>query len=196
MAKLYFKYGAMNSGKSTALLQAANNYEENGMKTLILKPQIDAKGNNRIVSRLGIERAADYLISDDCNIVSLLGDKLLEVSCIFVDEAQFLSGNQIDDLLEITVDYDIPVICYGLRTDFQTRVFPGSLRLLEVAGSLDEIKTICYCGKKATFVLREVNGKPVFDGDQVVIDNQAKVLYKSLCPRCYLERKREANKIE
>ena len=184
MAKLYFRYSAMNSGKSTALLQAAFNYEERGMKVLILKPAIDSKGEDQIVSRLGVSRTADILIPAGKTAASLL-PTLTDISCILVDEAQFLTPQQVDELFWLAVHQNIPVLAYGLRTDFATVGFPGASRLLEMAHELQELKTICRCGKKAIFNGRKVNGKFVAEGAQVAIDGQHDVQYESLCGNCY-----------
>lgn len=189
MAKLFFRYGAMNSGKSTNLLQVAHNYEENGMKVIIVKPKIDTKGNDKIISRIGVERKADLLIDKESNIFEIVRKKYKNIDCILVDEAQFLDPNQIDNLMKIVVNLDIPVICYGLRTDFKTEAFPGSLRLLSIAHSLEELKTVCKCGRKAIFVGRYVNGKFTIEGDQVAIDGKDNVTYKSMCAKCYEDAK-------
>lgn len=196
MAKLYFRYGAMNSGKSTALMQVAHNYEERGMKIKILKPEIDSKGDNSLVSRLGITRKVDYLIKKDDNLYDNFEyiQKGENISCILVDEVQFLSSNQIDQLMEIAVKKDIPVICYGLRTDFMTKGFEGSSRLLLIAHSIEELKTICRCGKKAIFNGRKVNGIFVFEGEQVAIDNNAEIEYEAMCADCYFKRREEEMK--
>ncbi len=193
MAKLYFRYGAMNSGKSTALLQAAYNYAERGQQVLIAKPRVDTKGQASIVSRLGVEREVNFIIGphDDvrtkfdayrANTRSTTGQ---DVACLLIDEAQFLSVDQVDDLLRIAILEDIPVLAYGIRTDFQTIAFPGSRRLLEIAHALEELKTICRCGRKAMFNGRKVNGEFIFDGAQVAIDGD-NVTYESLCGTCYL----------
>ena len=194
MAKLYFRYGAMNSGKSTALLQAAFNYEERGQVVLLAKPAIDSKGENAIVSRLGVTRPVDFTIAPDEDLFEAFAEQRRrvlhetghEVACLLVDEAQFLSENQVDDLLRIAIQQDVPVIAYGIRTDFQTIAFPGSRRLLEISHSLEELKTICRCGRKAVFNARKIDGVFIFDGDQVAIDG-AHVSYESLCGSCYLE---------
>ncbi|MFD1723047.1 thymidine kinase [Amnibacterium endophyticum] len=194
MAKLWFRYGAMNSGKSTALLQAAYNYEERGQRVLLAKPGVDAKGDRDIVSRLGVTRSVHFLIGE--------GDDLLEaffahrrrvqaetgspVACLLIDEAQFLTPAQVNDLLRIAVVQDVPVLAYGIRTDFRTEAFPGSARLLEVAHSLEELKTICRCGRKAIFNARRIGDAFVFDGAQVAIDTLYDVTYESLCAQCYL----------
>lgn len=189
MAKLYFRYGAMNSGKTTALLQVAHNYEERGMKVLILKPSIDTKGNNKIISRLGISREVDYLISSDENLKDLLYKHKDNTNCILIDEVQFLDPKQIDDLFEISVMWNIPVICYGLRTDFLMNGFKGSERLLLIAHSLEELKTICKCGSKALVNGRKVNGKFVFHGEQCAIDGEKNVEYESLCGKCFINKR-------
>ena len=193
MAKLYFRYGAMNCGKTALLLQAAYNYESRNMKVLVLKPSVDTKGGDSIVSRIGLERKVDHLIEPTENIYNYLKN-IKDISCIFIDEAQFLKRKQVDDLLRIVIDKEIPVICYGLRTDFNTNGFEGSTRLLEIAHSIEEMKTICECGAKATFNVRMVSGKFVFDGDQVAIDGEQEVTYESLCPKCYYEMKRKGEK--
>ena len=191
MAKLYFRYGAMNCGKTTSLLQVAFNYNERGMKVLLLKPSIDKKGGKNLVSRLGASREVDYLVTPDESIIDLVHDnvngKKKKVSCILIDEAQFLQPKQVEDLFELSATKDIPVICYGLRTDFKGNGFPGATRLLELASSIEEMKTICECGKKATMNVRFVNDKITFDGDQVAIDGFDEVTYKSMCPKCYLK---------
>jgi len=195
VAKLYFRYGAMNSGKSTALLQAAFNYEERDQHVLLAKPAIDSKGDNSIVSRLGMSRDVDFTIAPDEDIYAaftrererVIRETGRDVSCLLVDESQFLGEGQVDDLLRIAIQEDVPVLAYGIRTDFQTVAFPGSRRLLEIAHSLEELKTICRCGRKAVFNARTVNGNFVFDGDQVAIDGDAQVSYESLCGACYLE---------
>ncbi|MDR6904815.1 thymidine kinase [Agromyces sp. 3263] len=194
MAKLYFRYGAMNSGKSTALLQAAFNYEERGHRVLLAKPSVDTKGDRSIVSRLGVVREVDFTIGPEDDVLDRFQQhrtRVIEahgrdVSCLLVDEAQFLAAEQVDDLLRIALMDSIPVLAYGIRTDFQTTAFPGSRRLLEVSHSLEELKTICRCGRKAIFNARRIGGVFVFDGDQVAIDGED-VTYESLCGVCYLE---------
>lgn len=194
MSKLYFRYGAMNSGKSTALLQAAYNYEERGQEVLLAKPQIDTKGDSAIVSRLGVTRPVDFTVAPDEDIhaaflresARVLAETGKPVSCLLVDEAQFLTEGQVDDLLRIAILAGVPVLAYGIRTDFQTVAFPGSRRLLEIAHSLEELKTICRCGRKAVFNARQVGDAFIFDGDQVAIDGED-VTYQSLCGACYLD---------
>lgn len=186
MAKLYFRYGAMNSGKTTILLQVAHNYEERGMKVMIIKPKVDSKGEDHIVSRIGLTRKVDCLVDTEMNLFKYFKDK--DINCILVDEAQFLTRDQVDQLMQVVVRYNIPVICYGLRTDFQTVGFPGSTRLLEIAHTIEELKTICSCGKKAMLNARKVNGKFVFTGEQVAIDGKDDVTYEALCPNCYYDK--------
>ncbi|MFT4123279.1 MAG: thymidine kinase [Microbacteriaceae bacterium] len=195
MAKLYFRYGAMNSGKSTALLQAAYNYEERGQHVLLAKPDVDTKGDAAIVSRLGVVRPVDFTIAAEDDLWALVERERrrlraaggAEVACLLIDEAQFLTESQVDDLLRIAILEGLPVLAYGIRTDFQTVAFPGSRRLLEVAHSLEELKTICRCGRKAVFNGRRVGDSFVFDGDQVAIDGPDATTYESLCGACYLE---------
>ena len=188
MSKLYYKYGAMNSGKTALLLQAAHNYEENGMKILILKPEVDTKGDNKIVTRIGLKRKANHLIKNDELLMKYLNKIDDDVACIFVDEAQFLTRDQVDELFTFTKTRDIPVICYGLKADFRTVSFPGSLRLFELADEMQELYTICTCGQKARFNAWIVNGKFTFEGDQIAIDGENEVKYQSLCGKCYLEK--------
>jgi thymidine kinase len=196
----------MNSGKSTAMLQAAYNYEERGHRVLLTKPAIDTKGDMEILSRLGVTRQVDFLLAPETDAYSTFQKHRQrtvtryerDVSALLVDEAQFLTEAQVDDLLRISILEDIPVLAYGIRTDFQTVAFPGSRRLLETAHSLEELKTICRCGRKAVFNARKIDGEFVFDGDQVAIDASSEqdeaglggyreVSYESLCGACYLQ---------
>ncbi|MCD4557143.1 thymidine kinase [Schaalia sp. lx-100] len=190
MAKLYFRYGAMNSGKTTALLQAAHNYEERGQNVLLVKPDVDTKGGRSIVSRLGVARNVDILVPAEADLMRVITETLSQaqkpIACVLVDEAQFLTPAQVDDLMVIAVQMGIPVLAYGIRTDFRTLSFPGARRLLEIAHSLEELKTICRCGRKAMFNGRQADGHFVFDGEQVAIDG-VEVTYESLCPSCYLK---------
>jgi thymidine kinase len=190
MAKLYFRYSAMNSGKSTMLIQAAHNYEERGMEVLVIKPWIDSKGADAIVSRLGTTRIADIAIKPNKSLITEIEQKskTRAISCILVDEAQFLDPDQVDELFWYAVVRDVPVLAYGLRTDFMGVGFPGSTRMLELAHELQEMKTICRCGKKALFNGRKVNGTFVNTGSQVAIDGEDLVEYESLCALCYKEK--------
>lgn len=207
MAKLYFRYGAMNSGKSTGLLQTAYNYEERDQRVLLLKAVVDTKGEDSVVSRLGVSRRVDLLVDVDDDLRALVHRRALSgarpvrnedgvpreaaatlrevLDCVLIDEAQFLTALQVDQLMEIALIDDVPVLAYGIRTDFRTVSFPGSRRLLEIAHSLEELKTICRCGRKAIFNARKVGESFVFDGDQVAIDS-GDVTYESLCGQCYL----------
>lgn len=187
MAKLYFRYGAMNSGKSTALLQAAFNYEERGQQVLLAKPSTDTKGTTQIISRLGVDRDTDFqTTSQESMREAFIGARgQRPIACLLIDEAQFLTREQVDDLLRIAVFDDVPVMTYGIRTDFRTFAFPGSARLLELAHTLEELKTICRCGRKAVFNGRRVGDLFIFEGDQVAIDGDT-VHYESLCAACYL----------
>lgn len=192
MSKLYFRYGAMNSGKSTHLMQVAYNYEERGMNVALIKPSTDKKGGERLVSRLGVERKVDLVIYDEDNILEKVQEyreNNKNIDCILVDEAQFLKAYQIDQLFEIAVVLDIPVICYGLRTDFRMQGFEGSTRLLLLAHSIEEMKTICKCGRKAVLNGRKINDRFVFEGEQIAIDNVDNVEYESLCGHCYFKYK-------
>ncbi len=188
MSKLYYRYGAMNSGKTTLLLQVAHNYEERGMKVLILKPKIDTKGDDTIVTRIGLKRKVDHLIDKDEKLIHYLNKIPKDIVCILVDEAQFLTRDQVDELFMFTKLKDVAVICYGLRSDFKTMAFPGSLRLFEIADTMEELYTICRCGKRAKFNGRIVNGEFTAVGDQVAIDGENQVEYESLCGKCYLEK--------
>ncbi|WP_346939668.1 thymidine kinase [uncultured Clostridium sp.] len=196
MSKLYFRYGAMNCGKSTNLLQVAYNYEERGMKVIIIKPKTDTKGENKIVSRLGVTKEVDLSFAEGENIFTTVEEYIKkngQIHCILADEVQFFTKNQVDEMFMIAVKLNIPVICYGLRTDFQMEGFEGSERLLLISHSLEELKTICKCGKKAILNGRKINGKFVFEGNQVAIDNEDNVEYESLCAECYIKYEEEAS---
>jgi thymidine kinase len=182
MAKLYFYYSSMNAGKSTTLLQSSYNYGERGMQTAILQPEIDTRfGVGKVASRIGIEANAITFTTAD-NLLSLI-ERMHNAStlhCIFVDEAQFLTKQQVRQLSDVCDSFDIPVMAYGLRTDFQGNLFEGSQQLLAWADSLCEIKTICHCGRKATMVLRiDASGQAIKDGQQVQIGGNER--YMSVC---------------
>lgn len=190
MAKLYFRYGPMNSGKTRLLLSTAYNYEEVGSNVIIVKPEIDAKAGEKLQSRAGEEKSVNILLNENENIyktIKSLNNKN-NIGCILVDEAQFLTPKQVDQLFKIVIKLNIPVIAYGLRTDFRREMFPGSKRLMELAHSLEELKTICWnnCGRKAIFNARMINGEFVKDGDQIAIDG-LDAQYHSLCGHCYQE---------
>lgn len=186
MAKLIFRYGAMNCGKTTNLLQVAHNYEEKGLKVIIIKSSIDKKGNDNIVSRLGVERKVDLLLKPNEAIKDKV--KLDGIDCILVDEAQFLEPKQVKELWMIAKLKDIPVICYGLRTTFKTELFNGSKVLMELSDVMEEMVTICNCGKKARFNIRKVNNEYITDGDDVAIDGFNNVTYEAVCGKCYIEK--------
>ena len=189
MAKLYFRYGAMNSSKTALLLTAAYNYEERDQRAVIVKPDLDTKAGSSVSSRIGIERAVDILLAREDSFISRLEQlgPLDDIDAVFVDEAQFLTPAQADEAFTLAVTRGIPVLCYGLRGDFMTLSFPGSRRLMEIAHSIEELKTICRCGSKAMFNARIVNGEFVRHGKQVAIDGQ-QATYESLCGRCYIEK--------
>lgn len=196
MAKLYFRYGAMNSGKTTAIIQVAHNYEERWMKVLLMKPIIDTKWLNTVSSRLGIARRVDIQLHRGENINVLLDlyqKKNGTIDCILLDEVQFLDVAQIDDLFWIAVNANIPVICYGLRSDFLLQSFPSSARLFTLAHTIEELKTICRCGKKAICNMRLQDGTPIFTGDQIAID-WLEVSYESVCGSCYAKYKQASIK--
>ena len=192
MSKLYFRYGAMNSGKSTHLMQVAHNYEERGMRVILIKPSTDKKGGDKLVSRLGVERKVDILCEKKMDIyeeIKKWQEVKFKIDCILVDEVQIMTKEQVDQLFKIAVVLDIPVICYGLRTDFMMEGFEGSTRLLLLAHSIEEMKTICKCGRKAILNGRKINDEFVFEGEQVAIDNIDNVQYESLCGHCYFKYK-------
>jgi thymidine kinase len=181
MSKLYFSYAAMNAGKSTVLLQASWNYQERGMRTLLFTSALYAKTDEgRITSRIGISANAKlYGLEDDLYTWIAAEHRRKKVDCIFVDEAQFLTEEQVWQLARVADRLNIPVLCYGLRTDFRGKLFAGSAELLAIADSLREIRTICHCGRKATMVVRRAaDGRALTSGDQVGIE---KSMYLSLC---------------
>ncbi|WP_103332616.1 thymidine kinase [Pseudotabrizicola formosa] len=188
MAKLYFHYSTMNAGKSTLLLQAAHNYRERGMDTYLITAQFDNRaGEGRIASRIGIGDPADTFGPTEDMAAKLKARLALgPVSCVFIDEAQFLSKAQVWQLACAVDDLSVPVMCYGLRVDFQGQLFPGSAALLAWADEMREVRTICHCGKKATMVVRKgADGRALRDGDQVVIGGNE--TYVSLCRRHWRE---------
>jgi len=239
MASLRFKYSPMNAGKSSNLLQVAHNYMERGMNSLVLKPSIDTKGEDKVVGRgMKDTRKVDFLIAPDTNVYELIinylkkkvkkitNSEILEkiariesnpkkaqqlfdtineylieqgidinkenhfsniLSAVLVDEAQFLTEKQVKELSDVAVILDIPVICFGLKTDFRGELFEGSAALFKHANIYEELTTVCICGKKALYNARLVNGKYVKDGSQVAIDGEDEVTYISLCPEHYRE---------
>lgn len=188
MAKLYFQYSTMNAGKSTVLLQASHNYRERGMETYLLTARFDDRaGKGRIASRIGIGEDADTFDGDTdmfAKIETRLGAG--DVACVFIDEAQFLTKDQVWQLARAVDDLRVPIMCYGLRVDFRGELFPGSAALLALADEMREVRTICHCGKKATMVVRRgADGKAMTDGDQVQIGGNE--TYVSLCRRHWRE---------
>ena len=187
MAKLYFSYSTMNAGKSTLLLQASYNYVERGMRTLLFTSSLYAEGDVGVItSRIGISAPAEMFGSAD-DLFQRINDHTQEskIDCVFIDEAQFLTTDQVWQLARVSDRLDIPVMCFGLRTDFQGRLFPGSSELLAVADELREIRTICFCGRKATMVVRrDTEGGVMTEGNQVSIE---KSVYVSLCRRHWEE---------
>ena len=194
MAKLYFTHGTMGAQKTADLLATAYNFEEHGGQVLITKPAVDTKGDGDLVSRIGLRRRADFLTTPDMDVeaeVLRRRQELERVNALLVDEAQFLRPVQVDQLLKLAVVHAIPVMTWGLRTDFRTRAFPGSQRLMEAAHELRESIAMCGhgggCAHRAQFNARQLDGQFVVAGDQVVIDDEAAVTYKALCARHYME---------
>jgi thymidine kinase len=188
MAKLYFYYSAMNAGKSTVLLQSSYNYRERGMRTLLFTPAIDTRyGTGRIESRIGLSSGANSLAVGDNLLTRVRTEHAAEpVACVLIDEAQFLTPEQVWQASEVADALDIPVLCYGLRTDFQARLFPGSGALLGMADTITELKTICHCGRKATMNLRvDAAGRGVREGAQVEIGGNDR--YIAVCRRHFKE---------
>ena len=195
MAKLYFKYGAMGSSKTAQALITKYNYEENDMHVCLMKPGTDTRdGKNVVKSRIGL-RSEAQVISPDMDVYEIYRTQWDgKVDAVIVDECQFFTVDQIDQLRTIVDDFNVPVMCFGLRTDFQTKLFPGSPRLMEVADTIQEIKTICDCGAKATVNARIIDGYIVTEGDQVFLGgNDA---YIAMCHRCYIKSIREKRKIK
>ena len=195
MAKLYFRYGAMGCGKTMQLLQVAFNYEERGHKVCVIKPNTDTKHGTKLYTRIGPERETDFCFDRRTNLYQKIAKDYQDVACVLVDEAQFLTTKQVDQLMNVTIDFDIPVMAYGLRLNFRLEDggFEGATRLLQIAHEIEELKTICECGKKATYNARFLNGKLVTTGPDILIDDgKTKIEYRALCPACfkkYLEEK-------
>jgi thymidine kinase len=187
VAKLYFYYSTMNAGKSTALLQSSHNYRERGMHTLVYTAELDQRGGGKVHSRIGLTSEARHFSAGTDLFREVDGEhRRKPVSCVLLDEAQFLTRRQVDDLAMVVDRLSIPVLCYGLRTDFRGELFEGSGRLLALADELCELKTICHCGRKATMVVRVgADGRPEQAGEQVEIGGNER--YVSLCRRHYFE---------
>ena len=185
MAQLYYRYSTMNAGKSIELIKVAYNYEERGQTVLALVPAVDDRyGRGVITSRIGVQREAT-IVRDDTNILELFmkENERKHIDCVLVDESQFLRKHHIEELVEIVDSCNTPVICYGLKNDFRNELFEGSYYLLVYADKIEEIKTICWCGRKATMVARVVDGKIVKSGDQIVVGGND--MYVSLCRKHY-----------
>lgn len=183
MAKLYFRYGAMGSGKSIDLLKVAHNYEEKGQKVVIITAGIDDRyGVGKITTRIGLQREAE-IFNKDVNIFELVKNYKYVPDSVLIDEAQFLTKEHVYQISDIVDILDIPVMCYGLRADFRLEFFEGSLHLMEIADKIEEIKTVCECGAKATCNMRMINGKATNRGEQILIGGNDS--YKSVCRKCY-----------
>ncbi len=190
MAKLYFKYGAMGCSKTAQALITKFNYEERNMKVMLIKPAIDKRdGETAVKSRIGLTADA-IAVSDNQDIYKLYSESYRDCQVIIVDECQFLTETQVDQLDAIVMDYNIPVLCFGLATDFLTHLFPGSKRLFEIAQSITEIKSVCKCGAKATVNARlDDNGNVVFSGEQVCLGGNER--YVAMCRKCWMKHKKE-----
>ena len=195
MAKLYFKFGAMGSSKTAQALITKFNYEERGMKVLFLKPSVDTRvGGNIVWSRIGLKAEAT-LITPAANLEELYLEKKETANVIIVDECQFLTEKQVDELGDVALFYDVPVLCFGLATDFTTKLFEGSKRLFEIAESIPEIKSICRCGSKATVNARlDENGRVLNKGEQFCLGGNDR--YQAMCRRCWLEKLKEQGDIQ
>lgn len=192
MAKLYFKFGAMGCSKTAQALITKFNYEERNMKVLLLKPAIDNRdGANTVKSRIGLKNEAVAVGANE-NVYDKYMNEYSDCNVIIVDECQFLTPVQVDQLSEIVIDKNIPVLCFGLSTDFTTHLFPGSKRLFEIAESITEIKSVCTCGAKATVNARiDEQGRIVTEGSQVCIGGNDR--YVAMCRRCWLKRRAKEN---
>ncbi len=195
MSKLYFRYGAMGCGKTMQLLQVAFNYEERGHHVCVMKPKTDTKNGEKLLTRIGPERVVDFCFNKDDNLFAFIvqKNKTQHISCVLIDESQFLSKKQADQLMQIVTELNIPVIAYGLRLNFRLEDggFEGATRLLQIAHDIDELKTICECGRKATCNARFLNGKFVFNGPDILIDDgKTEIEYRAICPKCYADYKK------
>ena len=190
MAKLYFKFGAMGCSKTAQALITKFNYEERGMKVLLVKPSTDNRdGATTVRSRIGLQAEA-ITVPESVDLYDLYKDENSDCNVIIVDECQFLHPDQVDQLSRVVMDFDIPVLCFGLSTDFLTHLFPGSRRLFEIADSIQEIKSVCKCGDKATVNARlDDNGNVVFSGDQLCLGGNER--YVAMCKKCWLRARRD-----
>ncbi|MBR2993906.1 thymidine kinase [Candidatus Saccharibacteria bacterium] len=187
MAKLYFRYGAMGCGKTMQLLQVAFNYEERGHKVCVIKPATDTKNGTKLLTRIGPERETDFCFERSTDLFKKISSEYKDVHCVLVDESQFLTPRQADELMMVTIKLGIPVMAYGLRLNFRCEDggFEGATRLLQIAHDIEEIKTICECGHKATYNARFLDDKLLADGPDILIDGTSKIEYRALCPACY-----------
>lgn len=190
MAKLYFKFGAMGCSKTAQALITKFNYEERGMKVLLVKPSTDNRdGATTVRSRIGLQAEA-ITVPESVDLYDLYKDENIDCNVIIVDECQFLHPDQVDQLSRVVMDFDIPVLCFGLSTDFLTHLFPGSRRLFEIADSIQEIKSVCKCGDKATVNARlDDDGNVVFSGDQLCLGGNER--YVAMCKKCWLKARRD-----
>jgi len=194
MSKLHFKYGAMNSGKTDTLIKTAFNYTERGLDVIVIKPSTDIKGGVQLVTRSGSRRDVDILATPDTNIRTTIKslvskNKIQKLSCILIDEAQFLTADQVNQLFDIAKIDHVSVIAYGLRADFLTNMFPGSKRLFELADNIEKLPTMCRCGSQAEVNCRKSDNKFVFTGSQLAIDGDGSISYESLCGVCFMAEK-------
>ena len=181
----------MGCGKTMQLLQVAFNYEERGHKVCVIKPKTDTKNGTKLLTRIGPERETDFCFDKKTNIYDKITKKYKDVQCVLVDEAQFLTPKQADELMLVTINLNIPVMAYGLRLNFRREDggFEGATRLLQIAHDIEELKTICECGKKATYNARFLNGQLVADGPDILIDDgKTDIEYRAICPACYEEK--------
>lgn len=188
MAKLYFRYGAMGCGKTMQLMQVAFNYEERGHQVCVMKPRTDTKNGKKLLTRIGPERETDYCFSREDDLFEIIANQYAGAQCVLIDEAQFLTPEQVDQLMDVTVQLGVPVMTWGLRLNFRQSDsgFEGATRLLQVAHDIEELKTICECGHKATLNARFLNGQLIADGPDILIDDgHSQVEYRALCPSCY-----------
>lgn len=178
----------MGCGKTMQLLQVAFNYEERGHQVCVIKPATDTKNGTKILTRIGPERETDFCFDKSTDLFQKISQEYPDIRCVLVDEAQFLTPAQVDQLMQITIDLDIPVMAYGLRLNFRREDggFEGATRLLQIAHDIEELKTICECGRKATYNARFLDGKLVADGPDILIDDgKSKIEYRAICPACY-----------
>lgn len=185
MAKLYFNYGAMASGKTIEVIETAYKYNSKNMHAVLAKPRIDTKGNDKVISRIGMEKETDFTIGKNETFIEHLKE-YDDITCLIVDEAQFLTRNQVLELFYLVKRLNLPVICYGLKVNFKGELFEGSAALLEFADTLNELVAICSCGRKARFNARKVNNQYVYEGDIVVIG--ADEAYEPMCGNCFTEK--------